>query len=487
MTQETRHNYKILKTEATGDVIYDNEDVALLLDVLGERYRKFPYLRFTCKKNDQPIKYIQLGDKFVYRVNHGVSPTGEGYTVWEYSDYHRVDYINDDKDKTIIATQYIKTGQNSTDPVSINGVTPISTKNENSVFSGWKYTIDDVEYTGPAINVRQDIQVYAQYDAKTFTVNFINYNNEIIKTATCRYGESVEPPVISDNEMPTGYILNSWDGMYVDVTRDSNVFAVYTKRIYQVEFIIKKHIWDAVLQDFSGYETTHLATHQCTYHSKAYMPTQNVGDEWIWNGWNELSGCVDYDNSIVLENVSLDDVTGNISAYAILEPRLVNVTFKCFKDDTQQKINKLVQYNSDITNSIAPDCINEYTKTGHTFKAWNPILPCKADNDTMQMLVEADYDANGYNVKYIANTIGISDFDDDWDPIYVGGNDLTVSDQIISYGLDSVVPDIPERTYWIADKWTPENSSTNITSNRSITATYKPDLISIIYNSNSPE
>ena len=95
---------------------------------------------------------------------------------------------------------------------------PEAPTREGYDFTGWNGT-----YT----NVTSDVTVKAEYKAKEFTVNFVDWDESEIKTEKVLYAQDATAP-----EEPTreGYDFTGWNGTYTDVRRDVTVKAEYEKR-----------------------------------------------------------------------------------------------------------------------------------------------------------------------------------------------------------------------------------------------------------------
>ena len=140
--------------------------------------------------------------------------TFELYELWIDVDY---DYTASttytvtfkDYDGSIIDTQTVPSGGNATPP------TPTRTGYDFTGWSGGSYT-----------NVTSNVVLTAQYSIKTFTVRFLDWNNDVLDTQTVDYGGSATPP---NNPTRDGYTFTGWSGNYTNVTADVDIIAQYTQ------------------------------------------------------------------------------------------------------------------------------------------------------------------------------------------------------------------------------------------------------------------
>jgi hypothetical protein len=85
-------------------------------------------------------------------------------------------------------------------------------------FSGW-----DRDFS----NVFSAISVTAQYEKKTFTVIFKNYDGSVLKTEVVEYGKKPTPPEVDQRE---GYVFTGWDSEFTGVTGDMVIMALYSPK-----------------------------------------------------------------------------------------------------------------------------------------------------------------------------------------------------------------------------------------------------------------
>ena len=105
-----------------------------------------------------------------------------------------------------------------------DAVPPADPTREGYHFTGW---------SGSYTNVQQDETVTATYAINTYTVQFLDHDNTLLKSETVNHGANATPP--ADPER-TGYAFVGWQGIYENVTADSTVVAQYSINHYTVTF-----------------------------------------------------------------------------------------------------------------------------------------------------------------------------------------------------------------------------------------------------------
>lgn len=95
----------------------------------------------------------------------------------------------------------------------------ISSSNEAYLAKGWEGVTE-------GMTVTRNMVITAEYEEKTFKVNFYDYDKNIIDTQTVRYGEAAEAPTLSsDNE----HLFISWDSYdFSCVTSSLDVQPIYS-------------------------------------------------------------------------------------------------------------------------------------------------------------------------------------------------------------------------------------------------------------------
>lgn len=119
-----------------------------------------------------------------------------------------------DWDDTILDEQDVMDGKNA--------YTPPAPSREGYTFTGWR-----PGYT----NVTSNLSIYAQYEKidsadKRFTVNFYNYDGTLVSSQKVDPGASAMAPA---NPTREGYTFTGWIPSYLNITKDTDVYAQYEK------------------------------------------------------------------------------------------------------------------------------------------------------------------------------------------------------------------------------------------------------------------
>lgn len=141
--------------------------------------------------------------------------------------YATITFVNDD-DK-VIDIQEIEKGSSATSPAN---PAKESTNEYNYTFIGW-----DQDFT----NVSSDLTIKALYEEsiRYYTVRFIDWNNEVLKTEYVKYKESGTPPTpVRSSTDKYIYTFVKWSKDYTCITEDTDIIAIYKEEIrkYKVVF-----------------------------------------------------------------------------------------------------------------------------------------------------------------------------------------------------------------------------------------------------------
>ena len=121
----------------------------------------------------------------------------------------------------------------ATDAISLAGCylnLPTPTK-EGYIFKGWR--IGDALYApeNSAAPILGDVTAKAEWEIKIFSVQFVDQNDEVLKTEDVPYGGAATAPEAPAVEH---YTFSVWDADFSVVTADMTVKAVYVPLLYTV-------------------------------------------------------------------------------------------------------------------------------------------------------------------------------------------------------------------------------------------------------------
>lgn len=128
-------------------------------------------------------------------------------------------------------------------------------------------------------NIKEDLDVYPVYEQNEYTVIFVNWQTDTIQIENFLYGEPLTVPKIEPIE---GYNLTGWEGISdseMIVTQNMVATAKYDKEIYDVNFY-----------DFDG---NVISAQKVAYGESADVPEDLSADNVIFLGWS-ASDSVDY-------------------------------------------------------------------------------------------------------------------------------------------------------------------------------------------------
>ena len=213
------------------------------------------------------------------------------------------------------------------------------------------------------------------------------------------------------NPTRTGYTFTGWNGSYTNVTSNRTITATYKINTYTVKFV-----------DWNG---TVLKTQTVNHGSNATPPSNPNRTGYTFTGWKG----------------SYTNVTSNRTITATYKINTYTVKFVDWNGTVLK--TQTVNHGSNATPPSNPN------RTGYTFTGWKGSYT----NVTSNRTITATYKINTYTVKFV-----------DW-------NGTVLKTQSVNYGSNATPPSNPTRTGYTFTGWS--GTYTNVTSNRTITATYK--------------
>ncbi len=192
----------------TGAPDFQSKDFAknITLSTTSPAKKGCTFLGWSTNSSATSATY-QLGDTFSVDENTTL------YAVWQ-SDSYTVTFK--DWDGTTLSTQTVKYGSAATAPSD-----PART---GYTFTGWDKTFS---------SITANTTVTAKYSVNFYTVTFKDWDGTTLKTQTVNYGSAVSAPA---NPTRTGYSFTGWDKSFSNITANTTVTAKYSINTYTVTF-----------------------------------------------------------------------------------------------------------------------------------------------------------------------------------------------------------------------------------------------------------
>ena len=274
-------------------------------------------------------------------------------------------------------------------------------------------------WNGTYTNISSNVDITAIYK-KLYTVQFLNWNGDLLKSENVEEGKSATAP---SDPSRTGYTFTGWDKSFSNVQSDLTITAQYTIKEYTVIFV-----------DYNG---TALKTQTVTHGSSATAPSNPSREGYTFTGWNPSN---------------FSNITSDLTVTAQYTINKYTVTFKDW-NGTILKEEQNVTHGSSATPPSNP------SKEGHTFTGWDKSF----SNVTSNLVVTAQYEINKYTVTFVY-----------WN------NGTTVSEeQTVNYGSGAIAPSIPSKEGHTFDRWDTDFSS--VKSNLTITAIYIKNTYTVTF------
>ena len=342
------------------------------------------------------------------------------------------------------------------------------------------------------------------YDRLTYTVEFFDRDNQLLKSEVVRYGGSATPP---EPPAEDGYDFSQWDGSYTEVKSELDLDASYTPHTdtpYYINYYLQDVTGDGyTLANSSTYSQIEgLTSLLGTTDSTATAPTPSFA------GFTENTTTI---NRLVVEKIAGD---GSLILKRYYDRIPVTITYLDY-DGTTLKTEPL-RYGG--SSSSAP---TDPTRTGYTFDSWvgnqanltsdSTVRAAYAPNRDTAYLVrhyQEKVDGTGYDLVDTDSKQGITDtlataspdtftgfsyesskssasgninadgsrvlslyYDRDLFTVaFVDYNAAALSLYSVRYGADSPVPAAPTRVGYTFSSW--NGTKTNIQSDQTVTAIY---------------
>ncbi len=223
---------------------------------------------FTYKLREEPT--VKTGDFTIALGIEGTTNTMVIGTIEAPKPTYTVKFLSKDG-ATVLNTQTVTEGESA--------IVPEVPEIEGYTFTGWSEN---------TTNIKEDVEITAQYKENTYTVVFVDWVQENIAVREFTYGSVITPP---DSEKIEGYEFTGWEGLTADTVATQNmiVTAKYDKETYTINFY-----------DFDG---NIISTQTVEYKDSAKEPNLDVGDNIEFIGWGDNDNSGDYTD--VTENMNL--------------------------------------------------------------------------------------------------------------------------------------------------------------------------------------
>ncbi len=124
-----------------------------------------------------------------------------------------------DWDGTVISTQTVKEGEDA--------VLPNNPELTGYNFIGWDKSI---------VNIKEDTEFYAQFEKQTFNIIFVDWENKLIEVQEYEYGQIIVPPEIANVQGHNFLGWDYLESGNIVATEDMIITAEYDKKLYTVNF-----------------------------------------------------------------------------------------------------------------------------------------------------------------------------------------------------------------------------------------------------------
>ena len=217
-------------------------------------------------------------------------------------------------------------------------------------FTGW---------SGSYENVQASATLVAQYNPDMFTVRFLDWNGDVLKSELVAYEEDATPP---DDPTREGFRFLGWSGTYTGIVAATDITALYADAGTVTHWVT-----------FNDWDGTQLSRQEILEGEDATPPASpDTKTGYHFTGWSGNYANVQQDETVT-------------AVYAI---NTYTITFQDW-DESVLKV-ETVDYGADATPPADPE------RTGYTFAGWQgTYLNVAAD-----AAVVAQYNINTYTVTF---------------------------------------------------------------------------------------
>lgn len=233
-------------------------------------------------------------------------------------------------------------------------VKPEDPTKDGCEFIDWNPTV-------PSVMPAENLTVSARWSYNTYIITFNTNGGSTINSIVQKFGTAVTAPA---NPTKTGYTFSGWTPAVPTIMPAQNTECVASWTINKYTATFKS---DGVVK----------STRQFEYNSTIEFPeVTKAGHQ--FSGWSPSN----------INKMPARDIEFN----AVWDVTTYDVIFKV--DNTEYK-KYTIAYGQSIPTPTNP------TKTGYTFNGWDAEIPATMPNH--QLVFNATWNINKYNVKFIAN------------------------------------------------------------------------------------
>ncbi|OED59032.1 InlB B-repeat-containing protein [Acholeplasma laidlawii] len=277
------------------------------------------------------------------------------------------------------------------------------------------YAYEFIGWSEDFSNVKSNLEIYPEYEEKeiTFTVNFFDGDNRLIKTDYVKYGlDAIAPSVAT--KTPTQniyYIFDGWKTNYSGVTKNLDIEAKFIEvpRYYTVNFFDKDdNIINTQIIEYG----------------------QDAKDPRFMEGFNPIISYLENDQVLVISGWDQDliNVRENRTIYALYSE--VNRYYEVrFYDALNNQIGdtQIIEYGSKAFEPTTPIKVSPNPDFFYLFTGWSE--PSNYVTENLEIYPTYNYVKTTYQVTFL------------------DGNGNVFDEQTISYGQSAITPNgIPSKT-----------------------------------------
>jgi uncharacterized repeat protein (TIGR02543 family) len=226
-------------------------------------------------------------------------------------------------------------------------------------------------------DVKSNLDVFALYSKNIYQVIFYDYNGSILSIQNIEHGETA---IATSLPLRDGYPFDSWDQDFTNITSHTSVYALYVANQYTITYYDR------------DYEI--ISTELVNYNNSGTYPSAPLVVGYEFLGWDK----------------SVDIITGDTDVLALYEIVVLEVVFRTIEGSVYDI--QYIDYGSDASDPGTP------LVTGYTFTGWDIDFT----NVIEDLNITPVYSQNSYSVKF---------YD------YLG---TLIEEQAILYGEDAIDP-----------------------------------------------